>query len=418
MDSKLIYDPIHGYIKFNSLELNIIDSSIFKRLQNIKQLGTCHYVFPGANHTRFSHSLGTCYLAGKLLESIHQRQPDIGITAREIQLVKIAGLCHDLGHGPFSHTFDNVVIPYLKDHNIPFNIDSCHELRSIHLLDQIIKQKNIAINQSELIFISLCINPNKKKIDDSDYPRKFLFTIISNYINGIDVDKFDYLKRDPYHIGLDFHFDYNRIIENIRVIDDIICFPKKLANTIINMFSVRYRLLREICNHPVTKSIEYMILDILVNDYQILLPFLNNDTFYKLDDRILLFYKMSTNIKSTISQKLLVKLDNRELYKYMGEVKCNNKHEREKINMLEKKSNYIIQNLKVSYSNIEQFPLNTVLFYNLQNQNSYFNITEEEICILLPNKYMEEHTYRIFIKDCNPELMTELSNQYQTLNLK
>ena len=127
MDSKLIYDPIHGYITFNSLELNIIDSSIFKRLQNIKQLGTCHYVFPGANHTRFSHSLGTCYLAGKLLESIHQRQPDIGITAREIQLVKIAGLCHDLGHGPFSHTFDNVVIPYLKDHNIPFNIDSNHE---------------------------------------------------------------------------------------------------------------------------------------------------------------------------------------------------------------------------------------------------------------------------------------------------
>ena len=105
---KTIYDPIHGYIHMSGNCLNIIDSVYFKRLQNIKQTGLLYHVFPGATHTRFEHSLGVAYLGEKLMVNLMHKQPHLKITPRMIEMVKIAGLCHDLGHGPFSHMFDNL----------------------------------------------------------------------------------------------------------------------------------------------------------------------------------------------------------------------------------------------------------------------------------------------------------------------
>ena len=103
MKNKKIYDPIHKYMDFESILFKFIDTIEFQRLKNIKQLGVCYYVFSGASHNRFEHSLGVAHLCGKLLLFLKNNQPELNITDRDIILIKIAGLMHDIGHSCFSH---------------------------------------------------------------------------------------------------------------------------------------------------------------------------------------------------------------------------------------------------------------------------------------------------------------------------
>uniref|UniRef100_A0A3Q2CP31 HD domain-containing protein n=1 Tax=Cyprinodon variegatus TaxID=28743 RepID=A0A3Q2CP31_CYPVA len=108
---QIFKDPIHGTIELHPLLVKIIDTPQFQRLRNIKQLGAVSYVYPGATHSRFEHSIGVAYLAGEILKSIKEKQQDLGITDWDVLCVQFAALCHDLGHGPFSHMFDLMFIP-------------------------------------------------------------------------------------------------------------------------------------------------------------------------------------------------------------------------------------------------------------------------------------------------------------------
>ncbi|KAG8556413.1 hypothetical protein GDO81_018063 [Engystomops pustulosus] len=95
--TKVFNDPIHGHIELHPLLICIIDTPQFQRLRYIKQLGGQYYVFPGASHNRFEHSIGVSYLAGCLIEELRKRQPELEINERDVLSVQIAGLCHDLG---------------------------------------------------------------------------------------------------------------------------------------------------------------------------------------------------------------------------------------------------------------------------------------------------------------------------------
>jgi HD superfamily phosphohydrolase len=105
-DFKSFNDSIHGYINLSSLQLSLVDTPQFQRLRQLKQVGTCYFVYPGASHNRFEHSLGVSHLAGELIDRLDKDQPDLEINERDKQNLRVAGLCHDLGHGPFSHVFD------------------------------------------------------------------------------------------------------------------------------------------------------------------------------------------------------------------------------------------------------------------------------------------------------------------------
>ncbi|XP_062566994.1 deoxynucleoside triphosphate triphosphohydrolase SAMHD1-like [Saccostrea cucullata] len=100
---KIVNDPIHGHFEIHPLCVKIIDTQQFQRLRYLKQLGAKYYVYPGASHNRFEHSLGVCYLAGEFVSMLRKRQPELNISDNDILCVQIAGLCHDLGIISMSH---------------------------------------------------------------------------------------------------------------------------------------------------------------------------------------------------------------------------------------------------------------------------------------------------------------------------
>lgn len=357
---KLIYDNIHGYIELDPLCLNIIDSPEFQRLRNIKQLGACYYVFPNATHSRFEHSLGVSHLAKEMITNISFNQPELNITKEMIVNIQIAGLCHDLGHGPYSHLFDNHILFDNK------SINNIHEMRSCHLLEELVKNNTIELSCKQLDIIKELIHPqNRKDLNLPDY----MYQIVSNVFNGIDVDKFDYLKRDCYMLGLSYSFDYHRIISQARVISNQICFPEKIYHSIYQIFITRWRLHTEIYTHPVVRCIEWMIVDCLKianKDLNIIDSIEDMSKFYKIDDSIL---KIIEYLDIPETNIILDRIKKRDLYDFIGEIKLTTDTEinLEKLNINKLdivESDLILDIVKIGYN---EDPIKNVYFYDLNN---------------------------------------------------
>ncbi|XP_051994015.1 deoxynucleoside triphosphate triphosphohydrolase SAMHD1-like [Xyrauchen texanus] len=222
---KIFNDPIHGSIELHPLLVKIIDTPQFQRLRHIKQLGAGYWVYPGASHNRFEHSIGVAYLAGCLLRSLQEKQPELNITPQDNLCVQIAGLCHDLGHGPFSHLFDILFIPEVRMSGTQWK----HEMASIQMFQHMVDQNglkevmgNYGLNPDEdLPFIEELI----QGVDSSagewsargrPEHKSFLYEIVANKRNGIDVDKWDYFARDCHHLGIGNSFDHQRLLKFAR----------------------------------------------------------------------------------------------------------------------------------------------------------------------------------------------------------
>ncbi|KAA0706714.1 Deoxynucleoside triphosphate triphosphohydrolase SAMHD1 [Triplophysa tibetana] len=226
--TEVFNDPIHGHIEIHPLLVHIIDTAQFQRLRHIKQLGGTYLVFPGASHNRFEHSLGVGHLAGCLVQALNARQPELLISKQDILCVQIAGLCHDLGHGPFSHMYDGMFIPKIRPGE-----KWKHEMASVQMFDHLVRVNGLQevmvqhgmTLPDDLIFIKEQIaGPLDTSILDTTWPYKgrskeksFLYEIVANKRNGIDVDKWDYFARDCYHLGIQNNFDYQRFLKFARV---------------------------------------------------------------------------------------------------------------------------------------------------------------------------------------------------------
>ena len=125
--------------------LQVIDTPEFQRLRQLKQLGTCYHVFPGASHNRFEHSIGVSYLSGQMIDHLHAKQPELSITDEERLLVRIAGAVHDLGHGPFSHVFDGQFIPAARARRGLPHTDWHHEDMSLDLFDRLLDNNGLDV---------------------------------------------------------------------------------------------------------------------------------------------------------------------------------------------------------------------------------------------------------------------------------
>jgi HD superfamily phosphohydrolase len=181
---KVFNDPVHGHFELPDYCLQVIDTPQFQRLRHLKQMGSAYHVFPGAAHNRFEHSLGVCYLAGKAILHLKSTQPELGITSSDVKCIQLAGLCHDLGHGPFSHVFDNEVIRRARP-----DTQWTHEQGSEDMLDYLVQENPVNISPQELQFIKDLIHGEPRSRSYPQASKTYLFEIIANKRNSLDVDK-------------------------------------------------------------------------------------------------------------------------------------------------------------------------------------------------------------------------------------
>ncbi|KAK1219456.1 hypothetical protein PQX77_017828 [Marasmius sp. AFHP31] len=304
-------DIIHDLIELSPRVCQFIDTPQFQRLRDIKQLGTSNYVWPSASHSRFEHCIGVAHLAGTLSRNIQRAQPELRITDRDVECVELAGLCHDLGHGPWSHMWDRMFIP-----DVLPGEDWTHEQGSEMMLDSLVKHNDIEIADKDLAFIKALILGKPERCSPDEKP--FLFDIVANGRNGLDVDKYDYILRDSHMFGDPVGINMTRLLASARVIGREITYDIKDLNTIKEIFRTRYKLHELYYNHKTGKIIEYMILDAL----KIADPHLNiakrirdPQQYLRLTDFIMHEIKCSSHSELDGARRLFSRIEKRDLYK-------------------------------------------------------------------------------------------------------
>ncbi|KAJ7740601.1 hypothetical protein B0H16DRAFT_1566945 [Mycena metata] len=309
-----IKDPIHDYIPISPLMSSIIDTKQFQRLRSIKQLAASYMVWPGASHNRFEHCLGVGHLARSMAEHLRNEQPELHISARDIDCVQIAGLCHDLGHGPWSHLWDGLFIPSVAPEK-----NWKHEDASKMMFRDLLETNNINLPTKDVDFILALIDGDPRLCSEE---KLFLFDIVANKRNGLDVDKFDYIARDSYMMGEPSKLSLARLIKSARVIENEICYDIKDVNQLHEICYTRFRLHKMIYHHKTAKAIEYMIVDALILA----------EPHLKIADRIEVprkFLYLTDDIKPRIessedpeleaSRDLFDRISHRDLYKFVDQ---------------------------------------------------------------------------------------------------
>lgn len=288
---KFIRDSVYGDISFNEFEIKIMDQPQFQRLRRIKQLGLINLIFPGANHTRFEHSIGTMYLASRLAEELELEQDDV-------DLVKTSALLHDLGHGPFSHVSEGVL-------SFP------HE----ELTKYVIKNTSMRDVLEERHDINKII-----EIINGEGP---LGPIVSG---ELDVDRMDYLLRDSHYTGVAYGvIDYERLISNLKL-KKTLNLDLKGVQAAEGALVSRYFMYPSVYQHHTTRIVNSMfrrILKRLIDEGTI-----DEKEIYKYDDTDIIALCRGSE---GFIKDIMTRLDNRNFFKRAHVIRLNNFKTPEKI---------------------------------------------------------------------------------------
>ncbi len=236
MKSKIINDPVHGFLSFPEPELmRVIDHPWFQRLRNISQMGVAHTVYPGAVHSRFLHSLGACHLMGQALDELHFKGFDISPSERTA--ARLAILLHDVGHGPFSHALENSLLG-----------DIHHEHVSRLIITKINQQFEGILDTALQIF-------------DYAYPKKFLHQLVSSQL---DVDRLDYLSRDSFYSGVsEGIIGSDRILKMLTVRNNELAVEEKGIYSIEKFIIARHIMYWQVYLHKTVLGAEMLLVNIL-----------------------------------------------------------------------------------------------------------------------------------------------------------
>ncbi|MBB3698100.1 HD domain-containing protein [Flammeovirga yaeyamensis] len=232
---KIINDPIYGFVSIGSdLILELVNHPIFLRLTRIKQMGCSSVVYPGAQHTRFSHALGAMHLMKSAIESLARK--GTSISAEEKEAAMIAILLHDVGHGPFSHALEKILL----------NVH--HEELSLYLMHQLNKEMDGQLDMAIQMFTG-------------EYPRHFFHQMVSSQL---DMDRLDYLQRDCFFSGvIEGSVGANRIIKMLDVHDDEIVILEKGIYSIDRFLNARRMMYWQVYLHRTGLAAELMLQNII-----------------------------------------------------------------------------------------------------------------------------------------------------------
>eukprot|EP01117_Protostelium_nocturnum_P016600 TRINITY_DN6606_c0_g1_i1.p1 TRINITY_DN6606_c0_g1~~TRINITY_DN6606_c0_g1_i1.p1 ORF type:complete len:471 (-),score=132.19 TRINITY_DN6606_c0_g1_i1:39-1451(-) len=415
-DGKSINDPIHGEYIIPNYAVEFIDTPQFQRLRDLKALGLTYYVFPGATHNRFEHCLGVGEVARLMISTLRSHQRELDIQDRDVKCVYLAGACHDLGHGPFSHAFEEWI-------HARTGGGWHHEDMSKTMFDYMVDDNQIDISKEDSNLVKELISGKNRGAQRNE--KKFLFDIVANMRNSIDVDKFDYLARDSYATIKCNSFDYKRLIGRCRVINDEICFYSKEAYGVYELFHIRYSMHKRVYSHPVTKAIEYMISDALTLADEVLEGGISEKVhdparYLHLSDSVVKSIEWSDDIKMKPAQDILRRVAKRDLYKFVDQILISgpemesnfskatsedifqDRIVQDILNFDQTKQlrakDIIVNNLVLNYAMKDKNPVDNTSFFNKANVNYSFKVSAEEVSKLTPPVFNERYL-RVFTRD-------------------
>ena len=233
-----ISDPVHGYIYLSEVERDIVDTYVFQRLRRIRQLAGAHLTYPAAQHSRFEHSLGTMHIAGLAGNVLVNKGYFDG---DEIQNLRLAALLHDVGHGPFSHLFEEVMAE-----------------RS-NVTHEDIGRK--IIQQTEIKDILDKHGFDSKAITMLSFGKSKLLFLNELIAGGLSVDIMDYLQRDSYFTSAEYgKIDAERIINSFEVYNNKLALDKAALYSFESMMISRYEMFKAVYFHKTVRSAEIMML--------------------------------------------------------------------------------------------------------------------------------------------------------------
>ncbi len=293
-----IVDPIHDFIRVYDHELKIIDNPIFQRLRRIRQLSGAHLTYPGAQHTRFEHSLGVLHIASQAGQTLNEK----GILKLDdIEILRLAGLLHDIGHGPFSHIFEEIM------HTQKFS----HE----DIGKQIILKSEIGDILSKNGYDKNLIT----KIAFGNSKSQYMNEIISG---ALSADIMDYLLRDGYFTGAEHaQIDHKRITQSLDVYQKKLALEKSALYSFESMMHSRYQMFKAVYFHKTVRAAEVMLLEALrLSDDEFSFTSFSINEYVKLTDEYVLSKLISSNSpKLKRARQIAQDYQNRKLIKCVFE---------------------------------------------------------------------------------------------------
>ena len=318
-ETKVLKDPVHSYIHIHyEVIWNCLDSKEFQRLRRIRQLGGDFQVYPTAEHSRFSHSLGVYEIVRRMVTEV--KSLCVELTEYEKVCVTLAGLLHDVGHGPFSHAFEHITNHSHEEYTAKIILGNTELNAILRAVSEKLPQDVVSIIQHT---------------HEND--------ILNQIVSGqLDADRMDYLLRDSYFTATSYgQFDLERILRTMRVRKTaegrkVIVVKYTGIHSVEDYIMARYQMYWQVYYHPVARSYEAVFIQLFnrlkdifkvdkdyFEDMKVLIPFLEKsevsvDEYFKLDENSLLYCcTLIQDKEDKIAADLAKRLQNRKLFEYV-----------------------------------------------------------------------------------------------------
>lgn len=270
---KIINDTVHGSIKVDGVLLDLMETAEFQRLHHIHQLGLAYLVFPGANHTRLEHCLGTCHVADRMAMAL-------GLGREETAILRCAGLLHDIGHGPFSHTLEFLfhdsegrdhmaltkevitgkatMCPEMGPPGAIARILEDNGLDPKEVADLVVQPEGVDRNHTLGRYDGTVVREGPTSIDDDRWPRRYMAQCIHS---AIDADQLDYLLRDSHYTGVAHGvIDLERIVQTLGISNGTLVVDKSGVSAVEGMLVARSLMYSSVYFHKTVRIAEVMLM--------------------------------------------------------------------------------------------------------------------------------------------------------------